>query len=64
MQTFNCRKDKMCILCKYWLGEEARVNFITGNGKVKRTSALCSQDGQRHNSVDICTEFKKCLTYL
>lgn len=60
----NCRKDNMCLLCKYWLGGEANVNYISGKTKREICSGICSLDAKEHKSVDICAKFEKCLIYL
>lgn len=54
----------MCLLCKYWLGGEANVNYISGKAKKEICSGICSLDAKEHKSVDICAKFEKCLIYL
>lgn len=62
----NCREEKLCAFCKYWLGSSPDVDYITGNSKVRRTAGLCSQDesGRTHNSTDLCPKFSRGLSYM
>ena len=39
----NTREENYCMICKYWLGEKIKYNFITGQGNLIKTTGLCSQ---------------------
>ncbi len=62
----NCRDTNMCVFCKYWLGENAKTDFRTGESTVKDGKGKCSLDStnQYHKASDLCYQFQKKLTYL
>ena len=64
MRTIDCRNDTMCLLCKYWLGERAEIDYISGKGRIEIKKGLCSNDGKNYKSTEMCRYFEKCLTYL
>lgn len=62
----NCRKAKMCAFCKYWLGKEPDMNYITGECSVRADVGKCSLDetGQYHKTDDLCFRFEKNIIYM
>lgn len=62
----NCRESNMCVLCKYWLGSEPEVNYITGLTKYTAEKGLCKIDesNSKHNPDDLCSQFEKQLSYM
>ncbi len=61
----NCRTDKKCVFCKYWLGTEPDVDYRSGSAKYLLENAHCSKKkGIQCHSSDICSEFTKALQYM
>lgn len=62
----NCRKVKVCIFCKYWLGKQPDVNYRTGECKVKPDIGKCSLDkmNQDHKADGLCNRFEKDIVYM
>lgn len=66
MKRVNCRNTNMCMFCKYWLGKEPDVDFVTGTTKYKSTKGLCKKDSTNgmHDSDSLCYKFEKSIVYL
>lgn len=61
----NCRTDKKCVFCKYWLGTDPDVDYRSGSAKYFPEDALCSKKkGIQCHSNGICSEFIKALRYM
>lgn len=62
----NCRDVNMCMFCKYWLGKEPDVDYITGMTKYTVTQGLCKKDSSnsKHDSDSLCYQFEKSIVYL
>lgn len=65
VMKINTREENYCILCKYWLGEKIKYNFVTGQGNLVKTTGLCSQkkDNVQYNSDSLCSAFERALRY-
>lgn len=59
----NCRRDNKCVFCKYWIGEEANVNYATGSSSYTKVEGLCKKNKRKCRAGDICCEFERCLRY-
>lgn len=61
----NCRTDKKCVFCKYWLGMEPEVDYRSGSAKYLPESAYCPKNKDMQcQSNGICSDFTKALQYM
>lgn len=62
----NSRKDKKCVFCKYWLGEDTKINYLTGNGDYSFDKGFSKMDmpSGKHKPDDICAGFSRYLLFM
>lgn len=61
----NCRNGKKCIFCRYWLGSEPEVDYLTGDCKYTIEEAVCALGDNIHSTSDsVCQRFSKALRYM
>lgn len=59
----NSMKDKKCVFCEYWLGEDTKINYLTGNRDYFSDKGLSKLDmpGGKYKSDNICVDFSAFL---
>ena len=61
----NCMTVKKCIFCKYWLGAEPDVDYLTGDCRYSKQEADCAlNENARCTSDSVCASFTKAIRYM
>lgn len=64
MAKSNFKTTNMCLFCKYWIGMEGDIDYITGEVKYKNMQGICRENERTSRPTDICYHYLKKLEFL